>query len=149
MSKSLEVQAAETQATQLTLGMDQVCFVVMKAREFDVKDAVSEPEVGSNASDDHMISVLEDHADDPVEDELSAYINALNVDGQIDLVALAWLGRGDYTAGDWDTVREEASEAHNEHTAEYLLGIPVLPDYLEAGLETLGLSCTELEAEHL
>jgi len=43
----------------------KVCFFIVKAREFDVKDVVTDPDSGSNPSDDAMISVLEDHADDP------------------------------------------------------------------------------------
>ena len=44
----------------LTISPEQVCFLIVKAREFDVKDGDSELESGSNASDDRMVSVLED-----------------------------------------------------------------------------------------
>jgi len=86
--------------TELQISPEKVCFVVIKAREFDVKDAVTEPDPGSNPSDDQMAAVLEDHADDPVVEELSSFIGAMSEDEQIDLVAMAWLGRGDYTADD-------------------------------------------------
>ena len=55
--------------TELQISPEKVCFVVIKAREFDVKDAVTEPDPGSNPSDDQMVAVLEDHADDPVVEE--------------------------------------------------------------------------------
>ena len=64
-------------------------------------------------------------------------------------MAIAWLGRGDYTADDWDTVRGEAADAHNESTAEYLLGMPLLGDYLEEGLSLLGRNCGEFEVNRL
>ena len=94
-------------------------------------------------------AVLEDHGDDPVVEELTSFIAALSLDEQIDLVALAWLGRDDYDEGDWPAVREEAAEAHNERTATYLLGMPQLGDFLEEGLAVLGYSCEDYEIERL
>ena len=95
----------------LSISPEKVCFIIVKARQFDAKDAVTEPDPGSNASDDGMLEVLEDHSDDPVRAELASSIWALNVDEQIDLVALAWLGRGDGDLANWDEVRAEASRA--------------------------------------
>jgi len=93
--------------------------------------------------------VLEEHADDPVVEELTSLINSLSEDEQIDLVALMWLGRDDYSASDWSDVREEAARAHNERTAEYLIGTPLLGDFLEEGLSKLGYSCEEFEINRL
>ena len=93
--------------------------------------------------------MLENHRDDPVLEELTSFINSLSEDEQIDLVALAWLGRDDYSASDWSAVREEAARAHNQRTAAYLLGTPLIGDYLEEGLSMLGYSCQEFEIERL
>lgn len=133
----------------ITISPEKVCFLIVKAREFDVKDVVTDPDDGSNPSDDMDYSVLEDHADDPVVQEFSEFVGALDVDEQVDLVALAWLGRGDYTLTDWPSVRAEASGASNGRTAEYLLGMPLLGDYLEEGLSLLGYSCEEYEIDRL
>lgn len=133
----------------LTIVPEKVCFLIVKAREFDAKDAVTDPNDSSNATDDSMISVLEDHGDDPVAEEIRGVINALNVDEQIELVALTWLGRGDGTIEDWPELRAEATRAHNSRTASYLLGIPLLADYLEEGLSLFGLSCDDVEMDHL
>ncbi len=127
----------------LSISPDKLNFIITKAREFDAKDIVTDPGDSSNASDDAMLSVLEDHPDDPVVQELTAFIRALTEDEQIDLVALAWLGRGDGTADDWDDLRNEATRAHNKRTASYLLGMPLLPTHLEDGLEELGISLEE------
>ncbi len=134
---------------ELSISPETVCFLIVKAREFDAKDQVTDPDDGSNASDDNMISVLEDHGDDPSMQEITATIDALDVDEQVDLVTLAWLGRGDYTVADWDELRAEAAGAHNRRTATYLLGMPLLGDYLEEGLSMLGLSCEEYEMGRL
>ncbi|ESR27407.1 hypothetical protein N177_0101 [Lutibaculum baratangense AMV1] len=121
----------------------------MKAREFDAKDVDSETEDGSNPIDDNMISTLEDAPSDPVEDELVGFIDGLNIDAQVELVAIAWLGRGDYTREDWQDLVRQASEAHSNHTGRYLLEMPLLADYIEQGLDMLGFSCADVEADRL
>jgi len=133
----------------LSISPEKVCFLIVKAREFDAKDVVTEPDAASNPSDDQDAAVREDHSDDPVVQEIAAFINALTEDEQIDLVTLTWLGRDDYTAEDWDSVREEAARAHNRRTAAYLLGIPMLGDFLEEGLSMMGYSCEEFEINRL
>jgi len=142
--------AAATKATPaLSISPEKVCFIVVKAREFDAKDMVTMPDEASNATDDAMMSVLEDHADDPVAAELRGFIGALTEDEQVDLVALAWLGRGDDTLEDWEDLRAEAARLHNRRTASYLLGMPLLPDHLEDALSQFGCSCEEFEMGHL
>ncbi|THK39175.1 DUF3775 domain-containing protein [Ensifer sp. MPMI2T] len=138
-----------SEAWDLSISPEKVCYFVVKAREFDVKDAVTDPNPASNASDDNMASVLEDQPDDPVEAELASAIWALNEDEQIDLVAMTWLGRGDGKLEDWDDIRAQAAEAHNNRTAAYLLGIPLLADYLEEALAQFGESCQDYEIGRL
>ena len=128
---------------ELSISEQKLCFIIAKAREFDVKDVVTDPDDASNATDDAMLSVLEDHKDDPVVQELTAVIFAMSEDEQIDLVALTWLGRGDGTIEDWSELRAEAARAHNRRTASYLLGIPLLADYLEEAISQFGISCDE------
>jgi hypothetical protein len=131
------------QLPELSIAADKVCFIIVKAREFDVKDVVTDPGDGSNPSDDRMVSVLEDHDDDPVRQELVATISAMSVDERVDLVTLLWLGRGDGTIEDWTSLRTEAARVHSNRTAQYLLGLPLLGDYLEEGLSQFGISCSE------
>ena len=130
---------------ELAISASKIAAILARARQFDVKDVVTEPDPGSNASDDGMLSVLEDHTDDPVRSELIAMIRGLNEDEQIDLVALAWLGRGDGDLDDWQDLRAEAARAHNKRTAEYLLGMPLLGDYLEEALSQFGQSTEEFD----
>jgi hypothetical protein len=127
----------------LSISPEKVCYIIAKAREFDPKDVVTDPDDASNPSDDKMISVLEDHRDDPVVQEISAAIFAMSQDEQIDLVTMTWLGRGDGSIEDWDELHAEATRAHNKRTASYLLGMPLLADYLDEALSELGHSCDE------
>ena len=133
----------------LSISLAKVCLIVVKAREFDVKDILTNEDDGSNAADDGMVEVLEDHPEDPVVEELTSFIAAMNEDEQIDLVTLAWLGRGDGDPADWNELRAEAARAHNKRTATYLLGMPLLSDYLEEGLAYFNLSCEDLERDWL
>jgi len=125
------------------VAVDKLCFIIALAHDFDVKEAVTEEDTGSNPTDDGQRAVLEDHEDDPAEAELRVFIDELDEDEQIDLVALVWLGRGDGETSDWDSLRSEAANAHNEHdrTSDYLMGIPLLAYYLEVGMDAFGLSC--------
>jgi hypothetical protein len=133
----------------LSISRDKVCFIVFKAREFDVKDLPTVPDEGSDPPDDGMASVLEDRPDDPVARELVAFISALTFDEQVDLVTLTWLGRGDGTLADWSELRDTACNEHNRRTARYLLGTPLLADYLSEGLAQFGYGCGEFASEHL
>ena len=133
----------------LTVSSESVCFIIVKAREFDAQDVVTDPDSGSNATDDNQASVLEAHSDDLTQKELVAFINALSDEEQAELVALLWLGRGDGTMEDWDDLRDEAQRQHNNRTAAYLLGEPLLSDHLEEGLSQFGLSCEDFEIDRL
>ncbi|MCC8978188.1 DUF3775 domain-containing protein [Bradyrhizobium acaciae] len=125
---------------ELTISPEKVGFLIEKAREFDVKEEIVDPDSGSNGTDDEMIDVLEDDGSDPVAREITGFINALSEDEQVDLVALMRLGRGDATIEEWADLRREAARGRNGRTASYLLGEPMLGDFLAEGLDEFGLA---------
>jgi hypothetical protein len=131
------------------ISTETVCFVIVKARELDVKVAPEELDEGSNASDDAMQRILEDYADDPTYEELRSFLAAQSDDDLRQLVALTWIGRGDYDADDWDDVLTEVEDPRGKHTIDYLLGTPLLADYLEEALSQFGLSCEDVELDRL
>ena len=134
---------------ELAISPEKVAFIIEKAREFDVKEAESDPDSGSNPTDDDMIDVLEEDGNDPVGRELAGFIRALNEDEQTDLVALMWLGRGDGGLEEWDDLRARAVDARREYanprreTVHYLLGEPMLGDFLADGLDAFGVDWTD------
>jgi len=130
-------------ASTLGISSEKVCYIIVKARQFEAKDVVADPDSGSNPTDDGVVSVLEDQPDDPVYDELMAFIAGLDEDEQIDLIALTWLGRGDASVEEWDDLGSEAARTRNERTAAYLLGLPLLPEHLQEGLSQFGRSCED------
>jgi hypothetical protein len=127
---------------ELTISPEKVGFLIEKARQFDVKEAASYPDSGSNGSDDDMIDVLTDDGRDPVVREIAGFIDAMSEDEQIDLVALMRLGRGDGTIEEWKDLRRQAADGRNGRTARYLLGEPMLGDLLAEGLDAFGVSWT-------
>jgi hypothetical protein len=133
----------------LSISSEKVCYLIVKAREFDVQDLDSDPESGSNAADDRMIDVLEEHDDNPVIQEIGVFIAELGDEEKADLMALMQLGRGDGTLEDWEALRDQAYREHVERTGAYLMGEPLLSDYLEEGLSQFGFSCAEFEIGRL
>ncbi len=129
-----------------TIDPDTVRLVIEKARVFDAAMENEDEDSVATGNAHTTDELLEDEdleeatEEDPVFDELRDFINDLNEDDQVDLVALTWIGRGSYTAEEWDQAIEEASRVHNERTAEYLLGMPLLADYLAEGLAAFGES---------
>jgi len=128
---------------ELAISTEKIGFLIDKARQFDMKEAVSDPDSGSNASDDDVIDVLQDNGQDPVFREITGFINALSEDERVDLVALMRLGRGDASIEEWGDLRAEAAGQRERHTARYLLGEPMLGDLLAQGLDEFGLTWTE------
>ncbi|HEY3639232.1 MAG TPA: DUF3775 domain-containing protein [Rhizomicrobium sp.] len=137
---------ADPDTIDLDIATEKVCHIILKARAWDAKEGDADPDSGSNAADDGMADVLEDKPDDATRRELVAFIRALDVDEQITLTALAWLGRGTYEVSEWQQALETARGEHNGRTAEYLLGLPLLGDYLEEGLAMFNESCEDFNA---
>ena len=118
----------------LTITPDSAFSIVLKARQFDAKVEETDPGSGSNPSDDNSIDALEFGAADDTLHELNSAISDLNDDEQRDLIALIWLGRGDFTLGEWNEARTAAIDIGRERAPRYVAGIPLVSDYLEDGL---------------
>ena len=135
----IAAQPDESALPELGISAEKVRFVIVKARQFDAKEGDSDPDEGSNASDDGEADVLEDKPqDDAVQQELTSYINGLDEEERANLVALAWVGRETYGTDEWAEALETARLEHGKRTAQYLLGLPLLGDYLADGLAEFG-----------
>ena len=127
----------------MDINPDTVCFLISKAKEFHAKEEVVIPEEPLSSSDDWALQVLADHAGDLDYQEFSSTIDDLEPDQQVQLVALMWLGRGDYDEDQWNAACSDAKAEWTPRTAEYLMARPLVADYLEEGLALLGYSCEE------
>ena len=134
----------------MDIAVETVCYVINRAREVMADLDPLDDEPGRHAPDDVMRDELPEEdagpaLDNPEFEDLKEFIDALNEDEQAELVALTWVGRGTYTAEDWDEAVEVAHEEHPKRVARYLLSQPLLADELEEGLSELGLSCEDAE----
>lgn len=125
----------------LDVNPDTVCRLIELARIFHAQDEVVIPEEPDNPSGDWPTQILAGHADNSMLDEFRNIVADLEPDQQQQIVALLWLGRGDFTLDEWTETVEEAAENWNERTADYLIAHPLLSDYLTEGLDQHGYSC--------
>ncbi|MDE1933092.1 DUF3775 domain-containing protein [Bradyrhizobium sp.] len=132
---------------ELNISPEKVAFLIEKTREFDVKEGVTDPASGSNATDDNMVDVLEDDGHDPVAQEITGFVGSLTEDEQVDLIALMRLGRGDAEIEEWDRLRRETRDTREAPTARVLLDEPLVSDYLAEGLSAFGIDWAEAAPE--
>jgi hypothetical protein len=130
----------------LAIPLERLGYIVVKAREFDAEVPV-EPDAatGSDGPDDDEREVLLDTPDNPSEQELRDAIYGLGIPEKQELLALMWLGRGDYDAASWLEALQQARDTELANVADYLVGTPLLGDFLEEGAEALGLSLQDFE----
>ena len=131
----------------MALPVEKLAFIIEKAREFDAQIDEDDPQSGSNPADDMEIAILEATSDNPTEDELAAALGNLNDDELTELLALLWVGRGDYDRESWQDAIRQAREAKNKRIVRYLVGTPMLGDLIEEGLAELGVSVPLPEEE--
>ena len=121
--------------TEFELNRDTVQFIIDKAHEFHARDDVTFSEEPEIADEFWSSQVTADFGGDPYYRELKTTINDLEPDQQVSLVALMWLGRGDFSIEEWKQALLNAGESWNDHTADYLIGTSLLADYLSEGLQ--------------
>lgn len=83
------------------------------------------------------------------EAELRGFIANLNEDEQASLVAVMWVGREDFEPEDLAEAKRTAQAEASAPTEQYLSNQPLLADYLESGLDALGVDVTETEDDVL
>lgn len=133
----------------LTIPLEKLFFIVEKAREFDAEVPADAGDSDSNPTDDGESGILLDTPDNGTLEELRDAIVGLNVDEQEDLLALISIGRGDFSQGEWKAARRQAHEIRTTSEADYLIGTPLLSDYLEEAVSMLGLSFEPFEVGRL
>lgn len=128
---------------ELTISLEDVCRIVLRAREYDAQVPAVDPDDSSNMADDKAVDVLEDSSNTSVEEELQSMFEDLNEDEQAELYALMMVGAGDYEAADWDDALTAAAEEVSD-IPEALMRTPMLASLLETGLAAFGMSCDDI-----
>jgi hypothetical protein len=130
----------------LAIPLERLGYIIAKAREFDA-EVPAEPgaENGSDAPDDGERAILLDTPDNPTEQELRDAIDGLGDAERQEVLALMWLGRGDFDAESWPEALRQAIDSADTNLTDDLVGTPSLGDYLEEGASALGLSLDDFE----
>jgi len=124
---------------ELTVSLDTLCRLIVRARELEAQVAAIETDEEDDPTDsDDGLAVLEDEANEAIEDEVRSLLDDMADDEIADVLALAWVGRGTYDASEWDEALEEAADSD---AVEELLDMPMLAGYLDAGMAAFDLSC--------
>lgn len=127
---------------ELNVPLETICRLIVRAREMEAQVpslTADEEEDPLDADDDR--AMLEDETNEVIEDEVRALLDDLADDQIVEVLALAWVGRGTYDASEWDDALEEANDPSGEPAIDQLLDMPMLAGYLDAGLAAFDLSC--------
>jgi hypothetical protein len=129
----------------LTISLEKLAYIIEKAREFDAEVPADPDETGSNPADDDERQILQDTPDNPTAQELREALRDLNIDEREELLALTWLGRGDFDAQSWPEALRQARDTDTAAEIRNLPRTPLLGDYLEEGADALGVSLEEFD----
>jgi hypothetical protein len=144
----MQNSSPEPTMPDLTISPDYAFEILLKAREFDEKVEQSDPDSGSNPTDDVSVDALEFGPDDQTRHELFSAISDLNDDEQLDLIALVLVGRGDFALSEWDAARQAASEVGRAGTPRFFMEIPLVSDFLEEAMSQCNLSIQDYLDSH-
>lgn len=133
----------------LAIPLEKLAYIIVKAREYDAEVPPVDEESGSNPSDDADRDVLQESPENLTYQELADALDGLSELERIELLALTWLGRGDYSKEEWRDALRDARQVHDEKETDYLIGTPLLADYIEEGLSQLGYSIEDYEIGRL
>ena len=125
------------------IDLEALCHIIAKAREFQAKEDVVLPDTPGSPSEDWALQILADHSDDHSLGEMTRAISEMSQRQRAELVALMWLGRGDYAIEDWETAVDDAIGDYSLNAAAYLLAHPMAANDLLEGLIAHGYSCQE------
>lgn len=111
--------------------------LILRARAYDSKEQIDDFQPDPDTAElDSVESMLTGYRD-PIRDEIRNWVDSLDEESQVELVALYWIGRGDFEGKEFVAAVSEAQARRSSPTAGYLLGAPMLGDYLEAGLDAV------------
>jgi hypothetical protein len=110
----------------LEISPEKLAHVIIRAREYD---SGVNPWAHSGQRTGHGTQT-----------ELAEFIASLNEDEQASLIAVMWIGRDTFGPEELSEAIRTAKIERSTPAEGYLMGEPQLADYLEAGMEALGMS---------
>jgi hypothetical protein len=136
-------------ANEMTIQPGYLRRLVFKMRAVSLGDEDTPRDARDNAVfGTHHITLKEEVGVDPTRAELVAEIDGMDPEHQQELVALMWVGRGDFDATEWRETLTLAAERADTPTSGYLLSHAMAADYIVSGLEELGYDHILLDGTH-
>jgi hypothetical protein len=127
----------------LHIPVETLCYIIAKAREFQAKEEVVIPDSPTSPSEDWALQILADHSGDYTLTELMECVAEMDQRQRAELIALMWVGRGDYAIEDWESAVDDAIGDYSVRAATYLIAHPMVAEDLEEGLIAHGYSCED------
>ena len=131
---------------ELRISTEKVCAFIEAAREVAGKVPSTAGDRTTTGDDSRLESIVDEPGENfyPSDDrrhQMAEFVAGLNIEEQTELLALIWLGRGDYDIAEWDDALAEAEARIAARDPDYMIGDPALPQYLGDGLEAFGWTC--------
>jgi hypothetical protein len=126
---------------ELRISTEKVCDFIEAAREVAGKVPPTTGDHTTTGDDSKLVTIEDYPGEDDRRREMVEFIAGLNVEEQIDLLALIMLGREDYDIEEWDDAVAEAEGRIAARDPDYMIGDAALPQYLGDGLEAFDKSC--------
>src|SRR5436309_15992368 len=126
---------------EVRISSEKVCALIEVARELAGIVPSTAGDRTTTGDDSRLVTMEGDPDNNVRRREAIEFVAGLNVEEQTDLLALIWLGRGDYEIGEWDDAVSEAEARIAARDPDYMIGDAALPEYLGDGLEAFGKSC--------
>lgn len=126
-------------AVEMTIAPGFLSRLVFKMRAVSLGDEDTPRDSRDNAQEGgHHVTLAEEVGSEATLEELTEEIEGMDPEHQYELVALMWVGRGDFSADEWSEALALAAERADTPTSEYLLSHPMAADEIANGLEELG-----------
>lgn len=131
-------------AVELNVDADLVRTIVAKGRaaffpmpsdEADMAQQTLELDSGTELSEPPAARLSEETAENATREETAAMIDSLNVDEQAEIIALTWIGRGDFEPAELEVAVREAKAAANGPASTMLMELELFPTLLADGLD--------------
>src|SRR4051794_23709581 len=126
---------------ELRISTEKVCAFIEAARELAGKVPSTAGDRTTTGDDSKLVTIEDYPGEDDRRHQTVEFVAGLNVEEQTDLLALIWLGRGDYDIAEWDDALTEAEARIAARDPDYMIGDAALPQYLGDGLEAFGKTC--------
>jgi hypothetical protein len=128
---------------ELRINPDKVCEFIEAGRELAGR-VPSTAGDRTTTGDDSPLTFMVQREDDPTRQLMAEFVGGLNIEEQEDLLALLYLGRGDFDLDSWDEAVAEARTRIDARDADFMIGDPGLPEYLGAALDAFGKTCPDI-----